>query len=150
MIANDQLAELARLARAASPGPWEYQTSNGWRRVGTTAANRGRMDGDIVAPGTMMTSENMAFIAAANPATVLALLDRISELERDSARLDYMIENGLFVQAFIMPDLPKMPPTCWLVNFQTGPTGKKQFEDPRAAIDAAMEPRAYGPPSTPQ
>lgn len=233
MITKEQLAELASLARAATPGPWECQTSNGWRRVGTTAANRGRRDGDVVANGAA-TPANMAYIAAANPATVLALIAdneakaaelaewrklkdpnalhinmlagiparlpaetllhlageqyqgmaariaelerevedanqarreaqlatqaaqtsrdsaitqarrelgaRIIELERDSARLDYMIENGLFVEAFIMPDLPKMRPLCWLVNFKTGPIVKKQFEDPRAAIDAAMAP----------
>ncbi|WP_374424589.1 ead/Ea22-like family protein [Chromobacterium sp.] len=180
MITKEQLAELTSLARAATPGPWANQTSNGWRRVGTAAASRGRIDGDVVANGAASPA-NMAYIAAANPAMVLALLDRIAELERerdhwmanhdnqvqrarilierpdmplervkayeryaelerDSARLDYMIENGLFVEAFIMPDLPKMPPLCWLVNFKTGPIVKKQFEDPRAAIDAAMQP----------
>ncbi|WP_019101177.1 ead/Ea22-like family protein [Chromobacterium haemolyticum] len=85
MITKEQFAELERLARAASPGPWEYQTSNGWLRVGTTPANRGRMDGDIVA-NDAASPANMAYIAAANPATVLALLDRIAELEQDAAR----------------------------------------------------------------
>lgn len=92
-----------------------------------------------------------AYIAAASPAAALALFARIEELERDSARLDYMIDNGLFVEAFIMPDLPKMPPTCWLVDFKTGPIGREQFEDPRAAIDAAMGPACpRHPPSIPQ
>lgn len=84
-MTNDQLAELASLARAASPGPWECQTSNGWRRVGTTAANRGRRDGDVVANGAASPA-NMAFIAAASPATVLELIARIAELEQDAAR----------------------------------------------------------------
>lgn len=80
MITKEQLADLERLARAATPGPWECQTSNGWRRVGTTAANRGRSDGDVLA-NDAASPANMAYIAAANPATVLALLDRIAELE---------------------------------------------------------------------
>ncbi|WP_440030085.1 ead/Ea22-like family protein [Chromobacterium amazonense] len=141
----DQLSALRAAAEAATPGPWEYQTSNGWHRVGTTAANRGRRDGNVVANGAASPA-NMAHIAAANPAAVLALLAhidaqaaRIAELEQDAARLDYMIDNGLFVEAFIMPDLPKMPPTCHLVDFKNGPISKKQFEDPRAAIDAVME-----------
>lgn len=89
MITKEQFAELERLARAASPGPWEYQTSNGWHRVGTSAANRGRSDGDVVA-NSAATPANMAFIAAANPSTVLALLDRIAEQEQDAARFRWL------------------------------------------------------------
>ena len=73
---TDQLATLRAAAAAATPGPWEYQTSNGWHRVGTTAANRGRRDGDVVANGAASPA-NMAYIAAASPAAVLALLDYI-------------------------------------------------------------------------
>ncbi|WP_337881847.1 hypothetical protein [Chromobacterium haemolyticum] len=82
MLTPDQLAELERRARAATLGPWEYQTSNGWRRVGTTAANRGRMDGDIVA-NDAASPANMSYIAAASPVTVLALIARIAELEQE-------------------------------------------------------------------
>ncbi|UGA37757.1 hypothetical protein JOS77_28050 [Chromobacterium haemolyticum] len=82
MITKEQMADLERLARAASPGPWECQTSNGWRRVGTTAANRGRSDGDVVA-NDAASPANMAYIAAANPAMALWLVARIAELEKD-------------------------------------------------------------------
>ncbi|MGC0155795.1 ead/Ea22-like family protein [Chromobacterium vaccinii] len=85
MLTPDQLAALRAAAAAAKPGPWEYQTSNGWRRVGTTAARPGRADGDVVAHGAASPA-NLEFIAAANPAVVLALLDHIdaqaAELER--------------------------------------------------------------------
>lgn len=133
MITKEQLAELASLARAATPGPWIK------RGVSLVEAKTGELSRASIAE-VFHAAEDGDFISAANPVTVLALLDRIIELERDSARLDYMIENGLFVEAFIMPDLPKMRPLCWLVNFKTGPIVKKQFEDPRAAIDAAMAP----------
>ncbi|MEN6079297.1 ead/Ea22-like family protein [Chromobacterium piscinae] len=73
---TDQFATLRAAAAAATPGPWEHQTSNGWHRVGTTAANRGRVDGDVVANGAASPA-NMAYIATANPAAVLALLDHI-------------------------------------------------------------------------
>lgn len=99
MITKEQFAELERLARAASPGPWEYQTSNGWLRVGTTPANRGRMDGDIVA-NDAASPANMAYIAAANPATVLALLDRIAEQEQDAARYRWLLKKAWFQRAF--------------------------------------------------
>ncbi|WP_374425063.1 hypothetical protein [Chromobacterium sp.] len=187
MITNDQLAELERMARAATPGPWRAG-----RPREIVSASEVCVDTDIgpkvlLAGNSNFIAEgerNAAFVAAADPATVLALVAelagwrklkdpnvlfnnmlagiparlsaetllhlagdqyqgmaaRIAELEQDAARLDYMIENGLFVEAFIMPDLPKMPPLCWLVNFRTGPIDKKQFEDPRAAIDAAMAP----------
>lgn len=99
-MTNDQLAELERLARAATPGPWEYQTSNGWRRVGTTTANRGRMDGDIVA-NDAASPANMAFIGAANPAMAQAMIARITELEQDLVgafvrigELEYEVEES--------------------------------------------------------
>ncbi|OQS10119.1 hypothetical protein B0T37_10765 [Chromobacterium violaceum] len=80
-----QLAALRAAAEAATPGPWEHQTSNGWHRVGTTPANRGRVDGDVVANGAS-TPVNMTYIAAANPTAVVALLDHIdaqaAELEQ--------------------------------------------------------------------
>ncbi|NHR05763.1 hypothetical protein HA052_11185 [Chromobacterium haemolyticum] len=78
MITKEQLAELTSLARAATPGPWENQTSNGWRRVGTTSASRGCIDGDVVANGAASPAD-MSFIAAANPAMVLALIAELAQ-----------------------------------------------------------------------
>ncbi|MBA8734195.1 ead/Ea22-like family protein [Chromobacterium violaceum] len=87
MLPTDKLAALRVAAAAATPGPWEHQTSNGWHRVGTTAANRGRRDGDVVAVAAARPAD-MAYIAAANPAAIQELLadldaktERIAELE---------------------------------------------------------------------
>ncbi|WP_367875400.1 ead/Ea22-like family protein [Pseudomonas aeruginosa] len=84
-------AELRRLARAATPGPWRVQTGCSWRRIGTDSG-----DGDVLRPCThphdgwpdiVAPAENLKYIASANPKAILALLDEIdgmrSRLEID-------------------------------------------------------------------
>ncbi|BBH11790.1 hypothetical protein [Chromobacterium haemolyticum] len=89
MITKEQLAELASLARAATPGPWK----TGKRRqvvgpydvcVDTDIGPKVLLSGNsnFIADG----ERDAAFAAAANPATVLALTARIAELEQDAAR----------------------------------------------------------------
>lgn len=64
--------KLRELAQAATPGPWEYRALE-WGNYVTA-------DGQTsVCQGALSRTESMQFIAAANPATVLQLLD---ELER--------------------------------------------------------------------
>ncbi|WP_368373406.1 ead/Ea22-like family protein [Pseudomonas aeruginosa] len=88
-------AELRRLAKAATPGPWRVQTGCSWRRIGTDSG-----DGDVLRPCThphdgwpdiVAPAENLKYIASANPKTILALLDEIDGLlaqhGRDSAEL---------------------------------------------------------------
>ncbi|AVG17809.1 hypothetical protein CFN79_19115 [Chromobacterium vaccinii] len=84
MPTPNHLAALRAAAAAATPGPWEHQTSNGWHRVGTTAATRGRRDGDVVANGAASPAD-MAYIAAANPAAIQELL---ADLDAKTARID--------------------------------------------------------------
>ena len=75
------LAELERLARAATPGPWEWWTSNSFRRLSA------RRDGDVLCavscrdgvPDIKGSEANKDFIAGANPETVLALIERLKE-----------------------------------------------------------------------
>ena len=65
---------LKRLAEAATPGPWFTETG------GIYNATRGYM---ITPTGDSdQDRTDAAFIAAANPLAVLALLDRIDELEQ--------------------------------------------------------------------
>ncbi|MDT3718483.1 ead/Ea22-like family protein [Pseudomonas oryzihabitans] len=93
--------ELRERARRATPGPWELQTSNSWRRIGTAG---GRFaDGDVLAPTTHRgdnhpdlagRQEDLDFIVAADPTTVLALLDEIDRLQHSlhtaSANRDHL------------------------------------------------------------
>lgn len=81
--------QLRKLAERATPGPWELQTSNSWRRIGTAG---GRFaDGDVLAPTThrgdnhpdlAARQEDLDFIVAADPTTVRALLDELDRLTR--------------------------------------------------------------------
>ena len=84
---TDQDKELRRLAEAATPGPWKIAPA------GTKAYEREDpypFDMIQVAPARFVRTEgrgeneansNAAFIAAANPATILSLLDRLEAAE---------------------------------------------------------------------
>ena len=78
--------KLRELCEKATPGEWEYWTSNSMKRI---VAETG---GDVIwatrysnYDGTPVMDEkqegNLEFIAAANPSTVLELLDKIEALE---------------------------------------------------------------------
>ena len=74
------LAELRRLAEAATPGPWEafgaVDGRRGERWLGVTTdmrATEAARAGDVFAAQNC-TRQDALFIAAANPAAVLALL----------------------------------------------------------------------------
>ena len=82
------LAELRRLAEAATPGPWEafgaVDGRRGERWLGVTTDMRAiesARAGDVFAAQNC-TRQDALFIAAANPATVLALLDAAAERDR--------------------------------------------------------------------
>ncbi|WP_341986876.1 ead/Ea22-like family protein [Pseudomonas aeruginosa] len=84
-------AELRRLAKAATPGPWRVQTGCSWRRIGTDSG-----DGDVLRPCThphdgwpdiVAPAENLKYIASANPNTILALLDEIDRLKAENEAL---------------------------------------------------------------
>ncbi|HHM6458652.1 TPA: ead/Ea22-like family protein [Pseudomonas aeruginosa] len=84
-------AELRRLAKAATPGPWRVQTGCSWRRIGTDSG-----DGDVLRPCThphdgwpdiVAPAENLKYIASANPKAILALLDEIGRLKAENEAL---------------------------------------------------------------
>lgn len=62
------LDELERLAKAAAPGPWEQ--------------NEGCVH-DALGDCVTLDTSSGAYIAAANPETVLALVKRVRELEKE-------------------------------------------------------------------
>jgi len=80
--------ELRKLAEAATQGPW-------------IAGDDEDSDYYLVGPpsfGTVVTNpvvqlhalNNAEFIAAANPAAILELIDRVEKAEKDAARLDWL------------------------------------------------------------
>lgn len=84
-LTPEKLAELRWLAEAATPGPWEafgaVDGRRGERWLGVTTdmrATESARAGDVFAAQNC-TRQDALFIAAANPAAVLALLD-----ERDA------------------------------------------------------------------
>ena len=86
------LAELRRLAEAATPGPWDYYRPHPNYRA--YAVDRvmpgGHLGEDVATTGDVCAEENGAYIAAANPAAVLGLLDRLAHMTeaRDNARAE--------------------------------------------------------------
>jgi hypothetical protein len=140
---------LRALALAATPGPWGRDACRitakelGWARVADT-----EFDNDSMA-------ENAAFIAAANPAAILALLDELedshkaygllfkenAELRKDAERLDHV---ELFARE---PDdwerkygvCRDGKTQCWTFYAPKGAQGST-----RAIIDAAIDSAAKG------
>lgn len=103
MSQGQDIEKLRELAEAATPGPWFVYEGSSWRRIGITPG-RGSYDMAVLAPCVAsdghpdltstsgLREENLAFIAAANPATILALLDdraallaRVESLSADRA-----------------------------------------------------------------
>lgn len=79
-------SELKRLAEAATPGPWAYDGSYvcpARTEDGTTYVELWRSIADCHQP------ENTKFIAAANPAAVLALIAEVEALRDDLEQVKY-------------------------------------------------------------
>lgn len=84
---SNDLEELRSIALAATPGPWNW--------VGDLSMNEASLEspseeGYVLSAYGLHTEgfvdvgeSDAAFIAAANPATVLALLDRLEAAERE-------------------------------------------------------------------
>ena len=94
------LAELRRLAEAATPGPWEafgaVDGRRGERWLGVTTDMRAiesARAGDVFAAQNC-TRQDALFIAAANPAAVLALLDDADALRAELAHMREARDNA--------------------------------------------------------
>ena len=79
----DERAELRRLAEAATPGPWAqgdptFGCANAQCVVSISDAAMGR---DVMGPSLQPALFDVEWIAAANPAAVLALLDQLEGAE---------------------------------------------------------------------
>lgn len=87
---------LRELAQKATPGHWTQWEGRGWVHAGTQEAKDGYMTGtygqvcrtDCADFSAAQEIKNAEYIAAANPATVLALLDELDRLRNvESATL---------------------------------------------------------------
>lgn len=120
-ITDELLAELEQLAGKATPGPWEVaetdsdgsygagpDTSTGFIAYGVCAGATCLLDtlnSDAASISEELDGEgryawdetgkaNAHYIARANPATILALLQDVRELKRDAERYRWLIENS--------------------------------------------------------
>jgi hypothetical protein len=83
-----RLAELERLARAATPGPWERETdSDGNATPYLVMAGDIRISDTGWDVGKKQAGRNTAFIAAAHPGTVLALVAEVRRLRAALGRI---------------------------------------------------------------
>lgn len=84
------LSRIETLAREATPGPWERD------ELQPRAVYRAKYDdclrrvSECPALYGQQAMRDAAYIAAANPAAVLALIERVRELEADAARFRWM------------------------------------------------------------
>ena len=83
-------AELRRLAEAATPGPWSLTDGDPAMIGQHWTIRRQGVPGILISGFTYGWNGDAAYIAAANPAVVLALLDRLAHMTeaRDNARAE--------------------------------------------------------------
>lgn len=79
------LERLKALAMAATPGPWERKTNFYVCNKESTVVAR------VIAPLTDQNAIDCAYIAAANPSVVLALIDRLERAESIAMTLDEQV-----------------------------------------------------------
>ena len=108
--ATPDVAELRRLAEAATPGPWEafgaVDGRRGKRWLGVTTdmrATESARAGDVFAAQNC-TRQDALFIAAANPAAVLALLDERDALAAKVERVQALGDRWLRLSGTSMTD----------------------------------------------
>lgn len=99
VITPEKLDELERLARAATPGPWEYEDMSQSVYGNSVGGCRLEMSMHLVADirgwghyrylpnGQEIQDATGNFIAAANPAAILALIERVRTQDAEIARL---------------------------------------------------------------
>jgi len=122
------LSRLETLAREATPGDWYVDPVRYPHTVGDPDGHR------IVETYGKNRAANAAYIAAANPAAVLALIERVRELEADAARFRHIIAGA---EHFPDPEPRPGSPISWGWSIQWG-CWTHQGADIRDAIDATM------------
>lgn len=85
-ITDDQIAEIEALAGCATPGPWGLTLD---RDLSVASSEWGLFDIRQDQPNFAVDAH---YAAAANPASVLGLITRLRESERDAARYRFIRE----------------------------------------------------------
>lgn len=90
-MSNIDKRPLREAAEKATPGDWKYSTFDGAITDDTSSLAIVRMDSGHF--NDEQSALNGAFIAAANPAIVLALLDELAFLDKRNAELNSTLER---------------------------------------------------------
>ena len=109
-LTPEGLAELRRLAEAATPGPWvsgdpRFGLGNAQCIVSISDRAMGR---DIQGPTLRPAQFDVEYIAAANPAVVLALLDAADERDALAAKVEAVREWIDLLIVAAVNDLPAL------------------------------------------
>lgn len=80
-LTPERLAELRRIAEAATPGPWRISDDGPADRFVIASADRGHIAETTQGDSFTEDLANAHHIATFDPPTVLAMLDRIEALE---------------------------------------------------------------------
>lgn len=76
------LSDLRAKAEAATPGPWEFSPDDGSALDADAVVVLDEAGDEALIVTTWIEAKDAEFIAAANPAVVLELLDRLERAER--------------------------------------------------------------------
>lgn len=91
------LPRLIELARAATPGPWSYDVDEDEIHADSCSTQDGEPWHVIPSQQTgYFTPKNAAFIAAANPATVIALAEALRDSQEALSLI--LMQNENFVE----------------------------------------------------
>lgn len=101
-MTDAEIQRLESLAREATPGPWHEGpyatvTCDAPQDVDHHACrgfNHPEYDGKFLLCESVVHPQTRAYIAAANPAAVLALIERVRELEADAGRFLYLANEA--------------------------------------------------------
>lgn len=96
--------ELRRLAEAATPGPWHYYAGETDEEAAwsTQFPTVGGPDSEIIGTEGFYSEKsrdeaNAEFVAAANPTTILALLDELEAAQKDAGRYRFIKDKQTFI-----------------------------------------------------
>lgn len=101
-MTDAELSSLEDAARAATPGPWEYDVEQG-EYHGVWAGGR------YIVPSLHIDADNCKYIAAANPKVILGLL---AELRQAKAERDWLARQLDFENCCVPSDLTEDPGYC--------------------------------------
>lgn len=127
---QEQRAALRKLAEEATPGPWYCKHKNEvWSSIvldeGSDCGFIDAWSSPIIEDVQCSAEQLSSYIAAANPSTILSMLDYIDALEKDAGRYRWLIE-----QHWIQSE----------VDWRMIPTDQEStIAQLDAAIDAAMQ-----------